>query len=517
MIARGAPAGSVAWFAHHELRLAWRDWMAMVTGGKRAREVAALIGLAVFVAVLHAIAYAVLAAPLKAGVVADKPTLVLLTGVILLGVSLMLSQAIESVTRAFYTRSDLDLILSSPAPAARLFTVRIGAIVVSTAALSLMMVVPLVVVAVAMDGPRWLAVFPVMLALAAVSTAVALLVAIALFATIGARRTRLIAQIVAAVVGAAFLIGTQVAAILAFGELSRFSLFSSADVIAALPASDSVVWGIARAVMGDIVALFWVVGGCSAVFAVVTLLVAGRFGTLVLAAASVGEQQATSGSSGRFEARTPGAALRAKEYCLLARDPWLVSQSLMQLLYLIPPAVLLWQSFGNASGAVVILAPVLVMAVGQLAGGLAWLAISGEDAPDLVATAPLKPRAVVIAKIQSVLSVVMACAAPFLIVLALINLWVAVVAAVGVLVSGCASMLIQLWFRASARRAMFRRRQTASRTSTFAEAFSSISWAGAAALAAAGSWFALVFIALALIVLAAAWLLAPSGNHSVHA
>ena len=47
------------------------------------------------------------------------------------------------------------------------------------------------------------------------------------------------------------------------------------------------------------------------------------------------------------------------------------------------------------------LVPVLVMAAGQLAGGLAWLAISGEDAPDLVATAPILPRHVVRAKVEA--------------------------------------------------------------------------------------------------------------------
>ena len=50
----------------------------------------------------------------------------------------------------------------------------------------------------------------------------------------------------------------------------------------------------------------------------------------------------------------------------------------------IPPAVLLWRSFDDGNGAYQLLVPVLVMAAGQLAGGLSWLAISGEDAPDLV-------------------------------------------------------------------------------------------------------------------------------------
>ncbi|WP_204307097.1 hypothetical protein, partial [Klebsiella aerogenes] len=68
--------------------------------------------------------------------------------------------------------------------------------------------------------------------------------------------------------------------------------------------------------------------------------------------------------------------------------PWLMSQTLMQMLYLLPPALLLWQSFGEGGNPAPLIVPVLVMAAGQLAGGLAWLAISGEDAPDLVATAP---------------------------------------------------------------------------------------------------------------------------------
>ena len=99
---------------------------------------------------------------------------------------------------------------------------------------------------------------------------------------------------------------------------------------------------------------------------------------------------------------TQRQALRAKEWKLLARDPWLLSQTLMQILYLLPPALFLWVSYGEAAGSLVVVVPVVVMAAGQLAGGLAWLAISGEDAHDLVVTAPIQPRAVLLAKIEAV-------------------------------------------------------------------------------------------------------------------
>jgi ABC-2 type transport system permease protein len=66
---------------------------------------------------------------------------------------------------------------------------------------------------------------------------------------------------------------------------------------------------------------------------------------------------------------------------------------------------------------------------------------------------------------------------------------------------------IQFWFRKQAARRYFRHRQTASRFATFAEAFSSISWAAAAATAASGSWLALFPAGIGLaILLAARWM-----------
>jgi ABC-2 type transport system permease protein len=81
--------------------------------------------------------------------------------------------------------------------------------------------------------------------------------------------------------------------------------------------------------------------------------------------------------------------------------------------------------------------------------------------------------------------------APIVAVLVCEALSGALVAALGILAAAAAATLIQIWFRTQAKRSQFRRRQTSSRIATFAEAFSSIAWAAAAALAAAGSWFAL--------------------------
>jgi len=101
--------------------------------------------------------------------------------------------------------------------------------------------------------------------------------------------------------------------------------------------------------------------------------------------------------------------------------------------------------------------------------------------------------------------------APFVAALVLVSYWHALVSAIVVLIAAASSTAIQLWFRAQAKRSQFRRRQTSSRMATFAEAFSSITWAATAALAAAGIWLAPVTALIAISILAAAWAMSPRG------
>jgi ABC-2 type transport system permease protein len=148
-----------------------------------------------------------------------------------------------------------------------------------------------------------------------------------------------------------------------------------------------------------------------------------------------------------------------------------------------------------------VLIPVVVMAAGQLAGGLAWLSISGEDAHDLVATAPVTSGRILAAKVEAVIGMIALIFSPMVAALAFNSVYGALVLALGVLTAAAAATLIQICFRVQARRSQFRRRQTSSRVATFAEAFSSIAWAATAALAAAESPFALLPAAFAILIL----------------
>src|SRR5947209_13915190 len=499
--------GSLTWFANHELRLAWRDFLSMMTAGRRGRERIVALALTIFIVFAHVLAWFFVARYVDVGTEPDKPALVVMTGSVLLAWSLLMSQAMESVTRAFYARSDRDLILSSPAAARTFFAVRMAAMALGIIVMASLLGAPLINVLIAHGGARWLGAYGVVVAMGATSAAGAVAVTVLLFRLIGPKRTRLAAQIVAAVIAAVFIIGLQVAAILSQGTLSRMVFLESDTLVALVPEVDSLVWWPARAALGDVAALTVVLGGSLVLLGAAILIFSARFGDHAIAASSVAVSGARQAARSGFRARSAARVLRQKEWTLLARDPWLISQTLMQMLYLLPPALLLWRSYGEGTGALVVLVPVLVMAAGQLAGGLAWLAISGEDAPDLVATAPIPRTLIVRAKIEAVLGAIAIAFAPFIAALAFLSVFGAVAAALGIFAAAAAAAAVQFFFRKQATRRYFRHRQTASRFATFAEAFSSISWAASAAIAVGGSWLALFPAGIGLaILLTARWM-----------
>jgi ABC-2 type transport system permease protein len=232
--------GTVVWFARHEFRLAWRDWLAMMTAGRRTRVRTLAIVLALLALLMHAVAFAVVSR--LAEMAPDKTMLVLITGSMLLMWSLLLSHAMEQVARAFYARSDLELLLSSPAETRTVFSVRLGAIAVSVMTTAVLISAPFINVLAAQGGARWLIAYATVLAIGAAAAAIATILTAALFETIGPKQTRLIAQIVAAVIAAGFVIALQFAVIASTGTMSRLALLASEPIVAMAPDAGSMVW-----------------------------------------------------------------------------------------------------------------------------------------------------------------------------------------------------------------------------------------------------------------------------------
>jgi len=177
-------------------------------------------------------------------------------------------------------------------------------------------------------------------AMGAAAAALAVTLTAALFRMLGPRRTRLVAQVVAAVIGAAFVIGLQVAAIMSYGTMSQTSVLQSDALLAAAPDAGSIVWWPARAVLGEPLALLGVLALSFALLAAAVAAVSPHFGEYtIIASGAAGSGGSRARRARAFRATALLRALRRKEWTLLRRDPWLVSQTLMQMLYLVPPAV----------------------------------------------------------------------------------------------------------------------------------------------------------------------------------
>lgn len=506
-----AQAASIGWLAAHEFRLSWRDWFHLFTAGKKSRARAIGIFLVVATIVAHAFAWFVIQRFSAADFPVARANYILITGGLLLYFCLMISQAMEATTRVLYARADLELLHSSPVALRRVFVVRLTMIALSMAAMAMLIASAFINVAAYREGAGWLAAYGAVFATGCTAAAFAICLTAFLFNTVGPRRTRLAAQLVAAIVGALFVIGLQVVAIFTTDSLSHLSVLQSEWLVEIAPVDDSLWWWPARAVLGHPLQLAGVLVVAVMAVAVAVMVFSTRFVSYTALAANVGESgRVRTRRATRFSLTSPSQALRHKEWRLLLRDPWLISQSLMQMLYMLPPAILLWKDYGRGTDALVLVIPVLVMASGQLAGGLAWLAISGEDAPDLVATAPVTPRHLIRAKVEAVLRAIMILLAPFVIAFALVSPRHAGVLAAGAALAAISATLIQLWFRAQARRAQFHRRQTSSRIASFAEAFSSVGWAGTAGVFAAGATgVAIVAACLTMLTLGATYLAAP--------
>jgi ABC-2 type transport system permease protein len=107
----------------------------------------------------------------------NVPLIVLLDGIAALLFTLMLSTALLQATTAFYGRGDLDLLLSSPLPHARILRIRWAGIIISVASLFGIMVTPILVPFIILDRWQTVGIYCVDLALALAATATGLLVA----------------------------------------------------------------------------------------------------------------------------------------------------------------------------------------------------------------------------------------------------------------------------------------------------------------------------------------------------
>jgi ABC-2 type transport system permease protein len=196
------------------------------------------------------------------------------------------------------------------------------------------------------------------------------------------------------------------------------------------------------------------------------------------------------------------ATLR-KELLLIGRDAALLSQVLLRVLYLIPTALVLGRNAADGTGAALAGgAGVVVFLAGQVAGSLAWITLSAEESPDLLAVSPARIATLRRAKLAAAMAPVMLFLALPIAVLGWFAPAAAAWTAVGALAAAWSSGLINVWHQRPGKRSEFKRRGGASWMATIAEMVVSALLAGAVGLAVAGlPVWGLIPLALAAVAL----------------
>ena len=336
---------------------------------------------------------------------------------------------------------------------------------------------------------------------------------VALFNTIGAAADAVVAQIVAAVVGAAFVIGVQVGAILSFGTLSRFDVLQSQARARIAPDLGSLSGG-RRAPCSATArrSLALSPSASSCLPAVIADLRRRASATTRLPRPACRRTVRRAASQRPLSADLAAQRAAAKGMDAAAARPVArCRRRLMQMLYLLPPASCCGAAFSSGGDASMLLGagagdgggavgrrPRLADDLGR---GRARPRRHRADCRRARSCAPRSRRCSASSRWCSRRSS-SSLAAGLAVARARCRARIVIAAA--------SATAIQLWFRSQAKRSQFRRRQVSSRIATFAEAFSSIGWAGAAAVAAVSLPLAVIPALLALAVLAGARVSEPA-------
>jgi ABC-2 type transport system permease protein len=470
--------GSIAWLLVHELRLGWYG-AAVNARGRRRPGVPTLLAWAAGTVVLHVAAWGLLRKLGPAGM--DDPLLAVAAAILLYaGATFMLSTALKASVRALFERGDLDLLLSSPLPSRSIFTVRLLGVTGATAGLFLYLFAPLANVALVLGRPGWLGIYVALGATALLAACVAMLATLSLVRLLGARRTRTLAQVLAAIAGGFLFL------LLQWGNLAPDRGAGLPSLLARLLASSALgpaspLWLPGRAALGQLGALL-VLAALAAGALVLTVHRTHRFFVKGLQQ-TAGMPSAAPRRPGASAARPYGFrnnlfdTVVVKEWRLIARDPQLISQVLLQLVYLLPLLLLVVRGDGGPGPG---LAAGLTMLCGSLAGALSWIVLAGEEAPDLLRASPAAMRTIHLAKLA-------AAALPPLLVVAAPLLWLIARAPLAGLLASFTTVaavlgatLVVLWSGRPGARSDFKMRGKENILCSMLELLNSLSWAGLA-------------------------------------
>ena len=454
---------------HHEFRLHWRGLN---------RKFSSNTVLILLLVLLHLVAVPVAFAVKRMPPLPPAASAALLTlgGCFIL--LLMTSRGLVMTVQAFFARGDMDLILSSPLPPQSLLTVRTATIAASLTMEFALLIWPFTNVFVLFGIFGALKGYVLLPALGLLATSISLMLALLLVRAFGARRTRVISQVLSALIAISFTLIFQIPNMTA--RSARRPTYDAQAYTRYAPVADSWFWTPALAVMHGFLTTFALAAVCALVFWLTTRQLSGSF---------IRASIASAGIAGGTRARVPMRDLRfiddlrliviRKELRLIARDPWLLTQLLQQSFVVLPLAVVLWRQHGRG---LPLVWGTLIFVTANIASALAWLTVTAEDAPELLAASPIESRYFVRAKLAAALLPIVPLALLPLLLLASSHIWFGFSVSLCAIGSALSCALLNIYDRAPAQRREFRQRLRGNAARSFLELGTIVAWLGVCAL-----------------------------------
>lgn len=378
-VAKLKPA-SLAWLLRWELRLAWRGFAARIGGGRqRLSRTRIFVQLGLSFVLLHLFGWSVVFVGSRAQTAAVQ--LLPVVGLFLLATLLSATgAALAASVNQIFVRGDLDLLSTAPVPTRRIFTARSLSIAVQSVTVPALLLLPAADVAVVGGaGPRWLALYPMTLALGLTAAALGMSLTVLLVRMLGPRRARVAALVLSTLFGAALLAVFQLPTLLGNRWLRPEQV---ADPRAG-------IWLPARAMLGDPAALAACLAAAALLFGAMAALLPRAF------AFALGSAAGVAGGTPARRAAPPSfrsglwRLMFAKEWRLVVRDPQLLVMLGQQMLGFIPAFFILARRAGSHDVLQhATIAALITLVSSVTADTMVWLAICAEDMPELLACAP---------------------------------------------------------------------------------------------------------------------------------
>lgn len=491
--------GTFPWLVAHDIKLSWRNFSATLSavGGRLP-----LFLVAAAVVVLHAIAFPLVSwlSPNLIGPDADRS---LLATVLTCTFTWMLAQSLFGTARTLYVRGDLDLLLGSPMPARAIVAAKAAGLAANCLGSIALLAIPLANAGAIVDGIGWLGVYPTLISLALIASALGLTLSIILFQIFGAGRARLWTQMIGALIAGAFVLGAQIVAMLPAPTRRATKAWLESQVTPDATGPLALLRLPMDSFSGDPIAALHLLIVASVAFVAATSLLGNRFAAMsIVASGAASTTEATTGETKKVRFRSGLAPnMWRKEWRLLARDPGMFAQLALQIIYTVPVAVVLLRN--ETLPPVFALAPTIVVIAAQVSASLAWLTVSGEDAPELIATAPVTIDAVNRAKLHSVaLPVVIVLALPIA-ALAFVSWAGALITVLTAIAAATSTAMLNLWHPMPGNRRGMLRRHSQSKIVALLEHGIALLWALAVVMALIGSPITFVPVLIVLGILAA--------------